>query len=102
VPEHAEREVATAAPEPAAPILAPVPTGVLALQRSAGNRAVVAMLARDTWSKDYRTRKSRQGLSYAGGRDARHALGAARRQVQEGDLRARVQGAQQEGNARSP
>jgi hypothetical protein len=61
VREHAERELETA---PAAPILTPAPTGVLALQRSAGNRAVVAMLARDTWSKDYRTRKSRQGLSY--------------------------------------
>ena len=48
MPEHAEREVETAAPAPAAPSLAPAPTGVLALQRSAGNRAVVAMLARDT------------------------------------------------------
>jgi hypothetical protein len=45
---------------------------VLALQRSAGNRAVVAMLARDTWSKDYRTRKSRQGLSYE---DYKKAIG---------------------------
>jgi hypothetical protein len=51
---------------------------------AAGNHAVVAMLARDTWSKDHRTRKSRQSLSYAGGRDARHALGAARRQVKKG------------------
>ena len=59
MPEHAERELEAAAPAPAAPIPAPAPTGVLALQRSAGNRAVVAMLARDTWSKDYRTRKSR-------------------------------------------
>ena len=72
MPEHAEREVETAAPAPAAPILAPAPTGVLALQRSAGNRAVVAMLARDTWSKDYRTRKSRQGLSYE---DYKKAIG---------------------------
>jgi hypothetical protein len=72
VPEHAEREVEAAAPAPAAPILAPAPTGVLALQRSAGNRAVVAMLARDTWSKDYRTRKSRQGLSYE---DYKKAIG---------------------------
>jgi hypothetical protein len=72
VPEHAEREVETAAPAPAAPIVAPAPTGVLALQRSAGNRAVVAMLARDTWSKDYRTRKSRQGLSYE---DYKKAIG---------------------------
>ena len=64
MPEHAERELEAAAPAPAAPILAPAPTGVLALQRSAGNRAVVAMLARDEWSKDYKTRKSRQGLSY--------------------------------------
>ena len=72
MPEHAEREVETAAPAPAAPIPAPAPTGVLALQRSAGNRAVVAMLARDTWSKDYRTRKSRQGLSYE---DYKKAIG---------------------------
>ena len=72
MPEHAEREVEAAAPAPAAPILAPAPTGVLALQRSAGNRAVVAMLARDTWSKDYRTRKSRQGLSYE---DYKKAIG---------------------------
>ena len=70
--EHAEREVEAAAPAPAAPIPAPAPTGVLALQRSAGNRAVVAMLARDTWSKDYRTRKSRQGLSYE---DYKKAIG---------------------------
>jgi hypothetical protein len=72
VPEHAERELEAAAPAPAAPIPAPAPTGVLALQRSAGNRAVVAMLARDTWSKDYRTRKSRQGLSYE---DYKKAIG---------------------------
>jgi hypothetical protein len=45
---------------------------VLALQRSAGNRAVVAILARDTWSKDYRTRKSRQGLTYE---DYKKAIG---------------------------
>jgi hypothetical protein len=48
---------------------------VLALQRSAGNRAVVALMGgrearvavardSDTWSKDYKTRKSRQALSY--------------------------------------
>jgi hypothetical protein len=57
---------------------APAVTGagmVLALQRSAGNRAVATLLARgergaavardaDTWSKDYKTRKSRQNLSY--------------------------------------
>jgi hypothetical protein len=72
VPEHAEREVEAAAPAPAAPIRAHAPTGVLALQRSAGNRAVVAMLARDTWSKDYRSRKSRQGLSYE---DYKKAIG---------------------------
>jgi hypothetical protein len=68
--------------EGASVALAPrsVPAGgsagaVLALQRSAGNRAVVALVARhegraavardsDTWSKDYKTRKSRQALSY--------------------------------------
>jgi hypothetical protein len=72
VPERAERELEAAAPAPAAPIPARAPTGVLALQRSAGNRAVVAMLARDTWSKDYRTRKSRQGLSYE---DYKKAIG---------------------------
>jgi hypothetical protein len=72
VPEHAERELGAAAPAPAAPIVAPAPTGVLALQRSAGNRAVVAMLARDEWSKDYRTRKSRQALSYE---DYKKAIG---------------------------
>ncbi len=72
MPEHAERELEPAAPAPAAPILAPAPTGVLALQRTAGNRAVVAMLARETWSKDYRTRKSRQGLSYE---DYKKAIG---------------------------
>jgi hypothetical protein len=48
---------------------------LLALQRTAGNRAVAALVARrearaavardsDTWSKDYKTRKSRQALSY--------------------------------------
>jgi hypothetical protein len=72
VPERAQRELEAAAPAPAAPSLAPAPTGVLALQRSAGNRAVVAMLARDEWSKDYRTKKSRQGLSYE---DYKKAIG---------------------------
>lgn len=48
MPEHAEREVETAARAPAAPILAPAPTGVLALQRSAGNRVARAAITRST------------------------------------------------------
>jgi hypothetical protein len=43
---------------------------ILALQRAAGNRAVAGLLhgrrvlARDTWAKEYKTRRSRQGLTY--------------------------------------
>lgn len=61
-----------------APQAAPAAGGagaVLALQRTAGNRAVAALVARrdartavardtDTWSKDYKTQKSRQNLTY--------------------------------------
>jgi hypothetical protein len=71
-----------------APRAAAVVTGariVLALQRTAGNRAVATLVARrgrgaalardpDTWSKDYRTRKSRQNLSYD---DYKAKIGAA-------------------------
>lgn len=67
-PESEDASVAVAA---TASLAASAPGAVLALQRSAGNRAVAALVARralvardtDTWSKDYKTRKTRQGLT---------------------------------------
>jgi hypothetical protein len=70
-PESEDASVAVAAP---ASLAVSAPGLVLALQRSAGNRAVAALVARrgpralvardtDTWSKDYRTRKTRQNLT---------------------------------------
>ena len=74
VPERAEAlshesEEASAAAQPAS-LAALAPGVVLALQRSAGNRAVAGLIARaavardtDTWSKDYKSKKTRQGLT---------------------------------------
>jgi hypothetical protein len=76
VPERAEAhrpesEDASVAVAPPVSLALSAPGAVLALQRSAGNRAVAALsrrhaaLARDTdtWSKDYKTRKTRQNLT---------------------------------------
>ena len=74
MPERAEAlshesEEASAAAQPAS-LAASAPGVVLALQRSAGNRAVAGLIARaavardtDTWSKDYKSKKTRQGLT---------------------------------------
>jgi hypothetical protein len=68
-PESEEASVAVAQP---ASLALSTPGVVLALQRSAGNRAVAGLIARhgpravlardtDTWSKDYKSKKTRQG-----------------------------------------
>ena len=78
MPERAEAlshepEAASVAAQPAS-LAASGPGVVLALQRSAGNRAVAGLIARrgpraavardtDTWSKDYKSKKTRQGLT---------------------------------------
>ena len=70
----ADTEDASVVVAPPASLAMSVPGAVLALQRSAGNRAVAGLLARqgprtvlardtDTWSKDYKSRKTRQGLT---------------------------------------
>ncbi len=84
-PIRVESEDATAAVAPPPMLTAQGPGAVLALQRSAGNRAVAGLLApraaraalardTDTWSKDYKKRKSRQDLSYD---DYKAAIGTA-------------------------
>ena len=68
---HGSEDASVAAAQPAS-LATSAPGVVLALQRSAGNRAVAGLIARrgpraavardtDTWSKDYKSKKTRQG-----------------------------------------
>ena len=60
--EATERPVVEDAP---APVPGDLPSRILALQRTSGNRAVTRLLARATWGKEYgRTADARQGQSF--------------------------------------